>query len=73
MAAKKTAPAAEALGRMSAKEVIAVLTDHWLMLSKPERDDYMHVLLEHPERVAIFDDVFRRAARSEVAGRKGRH
>ena len=73
MATKKTAPAPDALARMSAKEVIAALAEHWFTLSKQERDDYMHALLEHPDRVAIFDDVFRRAGRSDAAGRKGRN
>jgi hypothetical protein len=46
---------------MSGSEVIAVLAEHWLHLSKRERDDYTHALLDHPDRVAIFDAVFRRA------------
>lgn len=66
-------PAAEALTRLSANEVIDALAAHWLRLSKAERDAYTHVLLEHPDRVAIFNDLFERASRAEAAMRKARN
>ena len=46
---------------MPASEVIAVLAEHWLHLTKRQRDAYTHALLEHPDRIAIFNEVFRRA------------
>jgi hypothetical protein len=55
-------PRADRLRRMPAADVIAVLAAHWRQLSKRQRDEYTHALLEHPDRVEIFDVVFRRAA-----------
>jgi hypothetical protein len=54
-------PTPAALRRLSGRAVIDALATHWLHLSKRERDAYTHVLLDHPDRVAIFDVVFRRA------------
>jgi hypothetical protein len=45
---------------MTGDEVIAALSEHWLELSKQERDEYTHALLEHPDRLAIFAEIFRR-------------
>ena len=45
---------------MTGDEVIDVLAEHWLELSKPQRDAYTHALLEHPDRIAIFADIYRR-------------
>lgn len=58
---------------MSATEVIAVLDQHWFNLSPPQRDAYTHILLEHPDRVAIFDDIFRRAKDSQASAAKRRN
>ena len=66
-------PSAAALAGMSADEVIDELAQHWLQLSKAERDAYTHVLLEHPDRVAIFNHLFERASRADTASRKGRN
>jgi hypothetical protein len=66
-------PSAQALARLSADEIIDVLAEHWLRLSKGERDAYTHVLLEHPDRVTIFDELFERASRADAAMRKARN
>ena len=66
-------PLADALAAMTAAEVIEVLDAHWFQLSKEERDAYTHVLLEHPERVAIFDDIFRRAHAFTTASERRRN
>jgi hypothetical protein len=66
-------PSADALTGMPADEVIDVLAQHWLQLSKAERDAFTHVLLEHPDRVAIFNELFQRASRAEAASKKARN
>ena len=66
-------PPAESLQRLSAGEVIDALAEQWLRLSKAERNAYTHVLIDHPDRVEIFNQLFARASRADAAMKKARH